>query len=366
MDKIDKRKHDSTKLLWHMDRVMAHFDRGERVAPIHLDVGIAKFCNVACVFCYGKFQNIQPVYISRDALLQTVSDAAEIGVRSIAFIGDGEPTMNPALYDALTLGKSLGLSMAISTNGALVDNDEKRKAILESCEWMRFCFSAGTREGYRAVHGKDYFDKVTKNISDIVAYKKEHGLSCEIGMQSVFVPTTMKEEMLEESKLAVALGVDYFVIKQCSLPDGGESGMATFDLNEYDSEETNSVLRQCEEQSTDKTDVIVKWNIMKQKGSRPYKGCPSLPFILEMSGNGDFFPCGHMFGGKVQFEKYKLGNVHETRLRDIFNSEHYWNVISEMRNNFNVQEQCKGACRQDMTNQFCWQYLNKPHNINFI
>lgn len=362
----DKRMHDSTKLLWHMDRVMARFDKGERVAPVHIDMGIAKFCNVACVFCYGKFQNIQPVFIKKDALLQTIRDAAEIGVKSIAFIGDGEPTMNPALYEALELGSNLGLSMAISTNGALVDSTLKYQSILSSCEWMRFCISAGTREGYKAVHGKDYFEKVVSNIKGIVRFKKDYNYPCEIGMQSVFVPTTMKEEMLHEAKLAVELGVDYFVIKQCSLPDNGESGMSTFDLNEYDKKETDDVLHQCENLSTEKTEIIVKWDIIKKKGQRDYCGCPSVPFISEMSGNGDWFPCGHMFGDKPQFSEYKFGNVHEKTLKEIFQSGHYWEVIRRMNEEFNVKTQCKGACRLDKTNEFCWNYLRKPRGINFI
>lgn len=362
----DRRLHDSTKLLWHMSRVSDHFDLNKKVAPIHIDMGIAKFCNVKCVFCYGKFQNIQSVYIQKDALLQTIRDAKEIGVKSLAFIGDGEPTCNPYLYDALEEAKKVGIDIAISTNGALVDTEEKCKIILESCKWMRFCLSAGTREGYKKIHGKDYFDRVVENVKRIMEVKRKYNFSCEVGLQSVFVPTIMKDEMVQESKLALSIGVNYFVIKQCSLPDDGESGMEHFDLNEYDSEETTNALKKCETMSTDETQIIVKWNIIKQKGCRPYFGCPSVPLISEMSGNGDWYPCGHMFGNKEQFNEYKFGNVHMTRLKDIFNSEHYWEVIKRMRDEFNVQTQCKGACRLDKTNEFVWNYINKPKGINFI
>jgi len=196
--------------------------------------------------------------------------------------------------------------------------------------------------------------------------KNKYNYTCEIGLQSVFVPTIMKGEMLKESELALSIGTDYFVIKQCSLPDEGESGMEHFDLNEYDSEDTINSLKKCEQMSTEKTQIIVKWNIMKQKGNRPYYGCPSVPLISEMSGNGDWYPCGHFFGEKKQFLEYKFGNVHETRLKDIFNSERYWQIIKKMREEFDVQKQCKGACRLDKTNEFIWDYLNKPTGINFI
>lgn len=362
----DKRKHDSTKLLYHMPRVMAHFDHDERVAPIHIDMGIAKFCNIKCVYCYGLFQDVKKVYIQRDALLQTIRDAKDIGVKSIALIGDGEPTCNPALYDALFLAHQINLDIALSTNGFLLNDDYKRLTVLSACKWMRFCISAGTREGYKKVHGVDCYDKVIENIKAMVALKKKHGLTCEIGMQSVFVPTIMKEEMIAEAKLAVELGVDYFVIKQCSLPDNGESGMAMFDLNEYDAPATDAALVACENMSTPETDIIVKWNIIKAKGQRDYKGCSSVPFISEISGDGSWFPCGHMFGDKPQFANYKFGNVHDLSLREIYESDHYWEVIRRMRHDFNVQTQCKGACRLDKTNEFCDDYINKPSAINFI
>jgi hypothetical protein len=52
MHEIDQvRRMDGTKLMWHMDRVNDRFIRGQRIAPIHIDMGIAKFCNIGCVFC---------------------------------------------------------------------------------------------------------------------------------------------------------------------------------------------------------------------------------------------------------------------------------------------------------------------------
>lgn len=360
------RMHDDTKLIYHMDRVMGWFDHGKPVAPIHVDMGIAKFCNVSCCFCYGKFQNVQKVFIEKSALIQTVKDAKDIGIKSLAFIGDGEPTCNPHLYEAVDTAISIGIDLSMSSNGVLIDSEDKCKQILAGCKWMRFCFSAGTREGYKKIHGKDYYDRVVENIQRMVETKKKYGYGCDIGMQAVFVPTLMKEEMIEESKLAIRLGVDYFVIKQCALPDSGESGMEQFDLGEYDKAETDVALKLCEDLSTDNTDIIVKWNIIKQKGQRPYRGCPSVPFISEISGNGDWFPCGHMFGGKSEFVDYKFGNLHEISLKEMFYSEKYWKIITKMRDDFDVQNQCRGACRLDMTNAFCWKYMNKPSGINFI
>ena len=310
------------------------------------------------------FQNPSKHLIEREALLQTVKDAGLIGIKSLAFIGDGEPTCNPACYEALELGNKLGIDMSISTNGVLLD-DEKMESILKSCKWMRFCLSAGTREGYMKIHGVDCFHKVVKNIKRIIELKDIHGYPCEVGLQAVFVPTLMAEEMVKEAELAVELGVDYFVIKQCSLPDEGQSGMMQFDLNDYDKPEIQDALKRAEALSNDKTKIIVKWNVIAQKGAKPYHGCPSIPLISEMSGNGDWYPCGYMFGEKKEFEEYKFGNVHEKSLKEIFESDRYWEIIKKMKD-YDVHKKCKGCCRQDQVNRFMDNYLNKPSGLNFI
>ena len=365
--KKDKRMHDESKTLYHMDRVIEHFDKGERIAPVHIDAGIAKFCNVSCVFCYGDYQEKQNgVYIKKEPLFQMMKDAGEIGVRSVAIIGDGEPTCNPHFYKSLYVGKEAGLSLSTSTNGVLLNTKERRKAILENCEWMRFCLSAGTREGYNLIHRRDKFDNVKKNIEAIVNEKERGNYKIDIGLQSVFVPTLMGQEMVEEAKLAVNAGVDYFVIKQCSLPDEGQTGMMQFDLSDYDKPEVINGLKEAESYSNDRTDIIVKWGTMDLKGQRPYNGCPSIPLISDISGNGDWFPCGHMFGTKKQFEKYKFGNLHETTLKEMVRSNKYWDIIKDMRYNFDVHKDCKGACRQDAVNKFVYDYLDKPKGINFL
>lgn len=363
----DKRMHDGTKLLWHMDRVISHFDNGERIAPLYIDMGISKFCNIGCVFCFGKYQTYEKKIIEREPLLRFVKEAGEVGVRGLVYIGDGEPTVNPHLYETLYTGKKAGLSQAVSTNGVLLDTEEKRKAILENCEYMRFCFSAGTKEGYKKMHSVDKFDTAVRNIEALVNEKARGNYKTDIGMQAVFVPTLMADEMIEEAKLAVKLGVNYFVVKQCSLPDHGESGMMQFDVNDYNKPEIIEKLKTAESFSTDKTNVIVKWGTMDLSTKRrPYDGCLSVPLIWEASGNGDCFPCGYFFGRKDgKYDEYKLGNLNETGLKDMINSDKYWAVMEKMKT-FDVHKDCHGQCRLDLTNKFVSDYLDKPMGVNFI
>jgi len=358
---LDHRMND-TKLLWHMDRVEDLFDKGKRIVPIHIDMGIAKFCNIRCVYCYGENQEQSKEFIQREPLIDLVSTAKDIGIKSIGFIGDGEPTVNPYMHEAL---KKSTCDMAISTNGVLLDTDEKRRNVLENCTWMRFNISAGTRDGYKKIHSVDRFDKVVENIKSMVKLKKDNNYKCEIGLQSVYVPGMMDRDMIEESSLAVTLGVDYFLIKQCSLPDGNlRVGQVEFDVNDYDSQRVKAILQACESMSTKETKIIPKWALMEQKGKRPYNGCLGIPLLIQISGNGDVYPCGQMFQ-KEKYKDYFIGNIHDTPFRELVKTERYWEVMKKMKK-FNVHKDCAGACRQDKVNEFCYNYVNRPRGINFI
>ncbi len=364
INNMDNRKMDGTKLLWHMDRVIDHYDKGKPVAPVHIDWGLSKFCNVSCIFCFGDFQNKSSEYIPKDVLLNAVREAGESGVRSVAFIGDGEPTCNPNFYEALYVGKSAGLDMATSTNGALLTTVDKRKAILDNCSWMRFCIAAGDREGYKKIHRADKFDVVRNNIEKLVEERNSGRYKTDIGLQSVYVPGLMDDDMLKESRLAVDLGVDYFVIKQCSLPEAnkGVAGI-TFDPKDYD--KSTEIMKRCEDMSTDKTKIIPKYAAMKRGGKRLYDHCPAVPVISEISGNGDWFPCGYFFGNKPEYEQYKFGNLRDG-FKNILNSPRYKAITEHFKKEFDSQKSCFGSCRLDPCNQFIHDYLNKPRGINFI
>ncbi|MBP1711708.1 MAG: radical protein [Deltaproteobacteria bacterium] len=58
---------DGHKLLWHRDRVEAWL-RGERVAPITVDMALTTACTYNCIFCCRKFQQNEGFRLSRDVI----------------------------------------------------------------------------------------------------------------------------------------------------------------------------------------------------------------------------------------------------------------------------------------------------------
>jgi len=148
MKQPDRYMMDGCKLLWHLDRVAA-WQRGDRIAPLHIDVGLSKGCNIRCQYCFGVLQGNRykkgaSVTFPREPLLRYMREAGEVGVRSMGFIGEGEPLLNPHVYEAVVEGKKAGVDIALGTNGILYDTGKAGESALEHLSWIRFNISAAS------------------------------------------------------------------------------------------------------------------------------------------------------------------------------------------------------------------------------
>lgn len=350
---------DGTKLAWHKDRVDAWL-RGERIAPITIDCALSSNCTYKCIYCYGKMQRMRTGYLPRDVVLQFLDDAAEIGVKAISFVSDGESTCSPYLYEAIEYGYAQGLDMALGTNGYLLQ-DDKLADILPKLVYLRFNISSGTSAGYQKIHGVSAkcFEKVRKTIFNAVKIKRENNLSVTIGLQMVLMPEFV-DEIMPLAKLGKELGVDYLVIKHCSDDENNTLGV---DYAKYaDLEKT---LREAEAFSTPNYFVKVKWSKIMSEGKRTYSECYGTQFIIQFSGTGVVAPCGMLFNDK--YKDFHIGNLNETRLKDLWKSERYWEVMEKISSaGFNAKTDCGTLCLQHKVNEALKEIKVNNNNTSML
>ncbi|MCK5609354.1 radical SAM protein [Candidatus Pacearchaeota archaeon] len=356
----DKFKMDGHKLLWHLDRVNEWAD-GKRVAPLHIDMGITTGCNMVCTYCYGVLQGRVGKGTRLDMPLDVIKncfrDAKDVGVRSIALIGEGENTLNPHLYDALDYAKEINLDVSLATNGILL-NEERAKGMLEALSWIRYNISAATPESYFNLHRVAELETVKSNIRKCVEIKKKYNLDTVIGTQMVLMKDNVND-IVPLAKLCAELGVDYLVIKPCS--DDPEKSLDS-PIHEY--LDMTELLKEAESYSRDDYNVVVKWQKVTNLGLKEFKKCYGTRMIIGISGDGSVFPCGHFFN--VRREEFKMGNITETPFAEIVESDRYWAVQEKISEDIDVNKDCETNCRQYYVSQFLWELTNKPPHVNFI
>lgn len=362
---------DGHKLLWHKERLEA-WKRGERIAPITIDCALTRACSYKCIYCYGTLQENKGYNLSRETIFRFLDDAAEIGVKAVSFVSDGESTLSPHIYDAILRGKSNGLDMALGTNGFAL-KDEKLEEILPALTYLRFNISAGTPDRYAYIHGVDEktFHKVVNTIKKAVEIKNKNNLEVTIGLQMVLMPEFI-DDVMPLAELGEKLGVDYLVIKHCSDDENSSLGV---DYDKYD-ENLFNVLKNAEKLSTKNYMVKAKWSKILSKGKRPYCKCFGPPFILQMSGSGLVAPCGMLFNDK--YKEFHIGNITETSFKELWQSDRYWEVMKRIASSpFDARTDCGTLCLQHKVNEFLWDFRKnddlinqeagtKPMHVNFI
>ena len=361
---------DETKIAWHKDRINAWLNN-KRFAPITIDCSLTRKCNYKCVYCYGQLQaNHEERNMTKDVIFKFLDDCAEMGVKGISFVSDGESTCNPNIYDAIIRGKNNGIDMALGTNGSLLKKD-RLEDILPALTYLRFNYSAAQPERYAEVMGTHIssFDKVNSIIRKCIEIKNNKKLSVTIGLQMVLLPE-FSDQIIPLSKLGMDLGVDYLVIKHCGDDEKGTLGV------KYDKYfELTDLLKKAETYSTNNYLVKAKWSKILSGGKRYYSECYGPPFLLQLSGSGLLAPCGALFNNR--YKRYHIGNIFDISFKEMWRSDRYWEIMDLISSKkFDAKTMCCALCIQHKTNEFLWSIKNgapyKPPNgeppihLNFI
>jgi MoaA/NifB/PqqE/SkfB family radical SAM enzyme len=314
---------DSHKLSYHFDRVQA-WENGERIAPISIDMALTRACGAMCSFCYAMVQEPQErSNIKTKEALNLLDDFAEIGVKGVSLISDGESTISKAYVPFIQHAAKIGIDVGNATNGWEWEPD-KIDQVLPYLTWVRFTVAGGTPAGYAKIMFKnedhtEVFDRAMSHIRYAVELKKKLNLKVTLGIQMVLMPE-FKNEIIPFAKLATDLGVDYGVIKHCSDDEFGTLG-----VNYAEYEDLYPLLSKAEGMSNENTKVIIKWDKIKDKGKPSYNRFYGPQFLLQISGSGLVAPSGMFFNAR--YSKLHIGNFVDERFKDIFKSNRYSKIM---------------------------------------
>jgi MoaA/NifB/PqqE/SkfB family radical SAM enzyme len=362
---------DTHKLEWHRPRVEKWL-AGDLIAPITIDCALSRACNFQCTFCYAELQTNKLEKITKKVAFDFLDDAAEIGVKGVSFVSDGESTVSPHWVDAIVHGKEVGLDMALGTNGVLI-KDEQLEQILPSLTYLRFNVSAGEPKRYAQIMGckEEDFDTMKHVVAKSAEIQRRNDLDNIIGLQMVLMPQD-SDQILPFAKLGKELGTNYSVIKHCSDDEDGSLGV---DYDAYYG--LVDVLKEAEEMSTEDYMVRAKWSKILSGGKRRYDKCYGPAFMMQFSGSGLVAPCGMLFNDKYK-DKHHIGHITNERFKDIWKSDRYKEVMNYLSStSFDPRKDCGTLCLQHKVNEYLFDLKEgnielkdpvgeKPFGVNFI
>ena len=107
---------DSHKLSYHYDRV-EDWEAGEQIAPVSVDMAYKILWSDVFVLLSMMQEPQERPAIKTEHALNLLDDFAEIGVRGVSLISDGENTLSKTYVPFIQHAKEVGIDVGNATNG---------------------------------------------------------------------------------------------------------------------------------------------------------------------------------------------------------------------------------------------------------
>lgn len=142
-----------------------------------------KFCSYSCVYCQvGRTLNMQverKAFYEPARILEEVKDkvkkAKEMGekIDYLAFVPDGEPTLDKNLCHTIELLKPLGIKTAVITNSSLIYQEDVRDALMEA-DWVSLKVDSTIEKIWRKVDRPHKKLELKEILNGMIDFKKEY------------------------------------------------------------------------------------------------------------------------------------------------------------------------------------------------
>ena len=283
-----------------------------------LTIAITAYCNLRCTGCrYGRdfMPNAQlPWELARDLL----TDAKQAGVEYVRLYG-GEPLLHPDLPKMVAHCVKIGLRVYVTTNGILL-----REKVDE-------LYAAGLRDFTIGFYGvKDHYDNYVQRKDRFAALeasldyvREKYGLEIGLRMNWLLMRPSCSVEALREAwKYAVKYHFPMRVdLVHYSLPYFTEGPEKILQFTEADKPAIQAVTAELIRLKHERPELIDQsalslasipdWLLKRDQMRVP---CDKYQ-MLWIGADGTVQLC---------YVTFKLGNLHETRLRDmLFTPEHH-------------------------------------------
>jgi MoaA/NifB/PqqE/SkfB family radical SAM enzyme len=138
-------------------------------------VYVTRRCNLDCDMCWrGLFKTSLNQDTPSEVIDAVVEASSELA--SVLLHGDGEPLLNPMVFDTVTRLKKKMRSagrVGVFTNGMLLDGEAIRRLVGGGINWIQVSLDGATESTNEQIRRGSSFQRIVNNIDKAVAYGKK-------------------------------------------------------------------------------------------------------------------------------------------------------------------------------------------------
>lgn len=305
--------------------------RGETAdaPPVCLYLEVTNRCNLLCETCPRTFETLEPpADMSWELFTRIVNQVPNVA--RVVLHGVGEPMLVKALPKMIRYLKDRGTYVLFNTNGTLMQPKRFQALIDTGLDELRVSLDAADRATYLKVRGKDYFDRIVRDVGRFIAFQKSVGATT----PRVSLWLTGLRETIEQLpafvRLAAEMGVSEVHLQRLVFDEEGY-GMARSDLSLFESsraEETEAIARAEAIGrelgiNLDASGATEPGISLKRQDERAWATCRRPWSLMYFTAHGRALPCCIAPFSVRGYANYTLGDATQASLREIWNGQAY-------------------------------------------
>ena len=360
---------DSHKLTYHPARVAQllevgdNWEKAKTVYPIYIEVSPVGACNHRCTFCAVDYIGYKSVSLDYEIFKDRLKEMGRLGIKSIMYAGEGEPLMHKKINEIVLATHQAGIDVSFTTNATAMDQKFVESS-LPLTKWVKVSLNAGSPGTYAKIHQTKErdFDKVIKNMKRAAQFKRDNGIQCALGVQTLLLPENSCE-IADLAKLCRdEMSVDNLVFKPYSQHMFSKTRVyENIDYSKY-----LGLEKELESFNTESFRVVFRKKTMKKHMMDEkfrYTKCHSTPYLW-----GYVMADGSVYGCSAYLldNRFQYGNLNDLSFNEIWQGEKREKNFHFVKDELDIKD-CRKNCRMDEANRYLFALQEDlvPH-VNFI
>jgi radical SAM protein with 4Fe4S-binding SPASM domain len=261
--------------------------------------------------------------LSPDIFREFCRDLKAMGTQEMYFVGTGEPLLHPQLTDLVAIAKQHGFKLILYTNGLMLDRDISKRMIDLNLDVLRVSLWATTAEKFVQQVDLMTLDKFNRIIDNMTALS-DMKLRMRKSIPYLELCHSITHQNLESLDETLALAIQTGCDKVCFSPivDFAQKELKHFVPDQQGKIKICRTLTGVRKE-LDKRSIVHNIDTMLlhyRWDGRIYDQYPCYPawFFSYLRTDGSIFACQ-----RNTYETSPLGNIRESRFREIWNNEAY-------------------------------------------
>jgi MoaA/NifB/PqqE/SkfB family radical SAM enzyme len=298
--------------------------------PICVYLEVTNRCNLLCETCPRTFEALEPPADMSWPLFTSIVDQLP-GLARAVLHGVGEPMLVKNLPRMIRYLKERGVYVLFNTNGTLLAPRKRRELIETGLDELRVSLDAAEAQSFLQVRGKNFFDRIVRNVGEFTALQRELGTSTP--RVSLWL-TGLKEtvaQLPDFVRLAARVGVGEVYLQRLVFDDLGR-GLAREEssLFEKTRQEEDAAIAAAQAlgrelgvtiDASGATEPGI--SLKRSSGDTPWSGCRRPWSLMYFTAHGRALPCCIAPFSARGYGTYTLGNATQETLREIWNGRAY-------------------------------------------